>query len=70
MATVKMVTSNPCYNCSDRDIGCHSRCDRYKATYAENEARKAAIREKAALDTIVYQMNVEASKKRKRRKNL
>ena len=70
MATVKMVTSNPCYNCSDREIGCHSRCWKYQTAYAENEARKAQIREKAALDTIVYQMNVEASKKRKRRKNV
>lgn len=70
MATVKIVTSNPCYSCLDREVGCHSRCEKYQTVHAENEARKAAIREKAALDTIVYQMNVEASKKRKRRKNV
>lgn len=70
MGAVKTNTSNPCYNCSDREVGCHSRCEKYQTAHAEHEARKAAIREKATLDTIVYSMNVEASKKRKRRKNL
>lgn len=70
MATVMTKKSNPCYNCSDRSVGCHAECPKYQAKRAEDEERNSAIRKKQALDNIVYQMNVEASKKRKRRKNL
>lgn len=33
--------SVPCYECGDRAVGCHSRCDRYKAfEELRAEARK------------------------------
>lgn len=62
--------SNPCYKCSTREVGCHAKCQKYKEKAAENEARKAAIRKKATIDSICYQMNAESAKKRKRKKNL
>ncbi len=34
----------PCYQCPDRHVGCHSKCERYKAYAAE----VSADREKAA----------------------
>ena len=59
-----------CLNCSDRTIGCHSLCPYYKARSADNEARKASLRDKYAMDNIVYKMNRDSTKRRKRRKNL
>ena len=59
-----------CLNCSDRTIGCHSLCPHYKARSAQNEARKAAFKEQYALDAIVYEVNRDSTKRRKRRKNI
>lgn len=33
-----MRTTNPCFNYSDRSIGCHSVCEKYKDWKAEHEA--------------------------------
>lgn len=70
MGTVKTQTSNPCYNCSTREVGCHAKCERYQTKRSENEQRKAALREKNALDAIVYQMNSDSAKKREKKRNL
>ena len=65
-----MDKTKSCLNCSDRTVGCHALCPDYKARSAENEARKAVIRDKYALDNIVYEINRDSTKRRKRRKNL
>lgn len=62
--------SNPCYNCSERRVGCHAECEKYLAKYAENEARKAALREKTELDMLCYMMYCDSTNKRKRKRNL
>lgn len=62
--------SNPCFNCSERKVGCHAQCERYQAKRSDHEKRKAALREKNALDAIVYQMNSDSAKKRKKKRNL
>ena len=38
-----MVTQ-PCKDCLDRHIGCHSTCDRYPEFCRENQEQKDAIR--------------------------
>lgn len=38
-----MVTQ-PCKDCPDRHIGCHSTCDRYTEFCRENQEQKDAIR--------------------------
>lgn len=38
-----MVTQ-PCKDCLDRHIGCHSTCDRYAAFLRENKEQKDAIK--------------------------
>lgn len=30
-------TQGPCRNCADRHVGCHGRCEKYKAWQAEHE---------------------------------
>lgn len=34
---------NSCYGCTDRHIGCHSECEKYKAYCAERAELKAKI---------------------------
>ena len=34
---------NPCYKCADREVGCHSKCDKYKAWAKEEYALKEAL---------------------------
>ena len=65
-----MDKTKSCLNCSDRTVGCHALCPDYKARSAQNDARKASLREKYELDSIVYEINRDASKRRKQRKNL
>lgn len=45
MAEHKLWTAKktPCLNCQDRVIGCHSKCDKYKA-YDESNKRNRAIK--------------------------
>ena len=51
----------PCYNCPDREMGCHGRCERYKAYRAEVDAIKA--KRKAESDIV------DAIQEAKRRRN-
>lgn len=34
--------SAPCYKCPDRQVGCHSECEKYRAYVKANEARRDA----------------------------
>lgn len=43
----------PCKNCGDRYVGCHSKCDRYIKSQAENERIKKSIRSKKSVDNDV-----------------
>lgn len=51
----------PCYQCPDREMGCHGRCERYKAYRAEVDAIKA--KRKAESDIV------DAIQEAKRRRN-
>lgn len=42
----------PCYKCTDRELGCHSRCNKYKDFLVQNEARREA--ERAARKDVEY----------------
>jgi hypothetical protein len=33
-----------CYQCTDRKVGCHSKCEKYKGWKAEYDAKAAEIR--------------------------
>ena len=54
-----------CYKCEDREVGCHSKCERYL-----KEARKAAIQrelhiKKLEADSRIYD-TIEKRRKKKR----
>lgn len=33
---------NPCYKCAEREVGCHSKCEKYKAWAKEKYQQKEA----------------------------
>lgn len=39
------IINNPCKDCTDREVGCHGKCDRY-ATYRKELDQSKAIRNK------------------------
>lgn len=45
----------PCKGCQDRQVGCHSTCEKYLAYQAEREA----IREKNRLDHIISTTGID-----------
>ena len=38
------MMKNPCKDCPDRHLGCHSKCERYKAWKKEREELKEKAR--------------------------
>jgi len=43
----------PCQGCEDRNPGCHSSCEKYKAWKAENEALKAKNTNSSAAQAVL-----------------
>ena len=42
MPIIPTLKDNPCYNCTERRVGCHSKCDKYK----EFKEKLAELRDK------------------------
>lgn len=49
----------PCMDCSDRCIGCHGICDRYKAYTEANAELKASIRQQKFVHNSLKDMHKE-----------
>ena len=61
--------SSPCYNCADRELGCHAWCDAYRAYVDDNISKNQASRLKN--EARLYQMHLHerlAKKERQRNK--
>lgn len=57
---------NPCMGCGKREMGCHAKCEEYKAFWAaREEARKDAALRREAKEFTLY-----AVRKMKKRANL
>lgn len=46
----------PCFGCGERAVGCHGRCERYKAWQEFKEVERAARREHNEKNTALYEM--------------
>ena len=42
---LKYRTKSPCLNCIDREVGCHSRCERYSRFRNEIDDEKKVVRD-------------------------
>lgn len=51
----------PCYKCGERQVGCHSMCEKYKAYVIEKDERNRKIRE---AKNGVYYAEIEAKSKK------
>ena len=49
----------PCMYCSDRHIGCHGMCDRYKAYTEAHEELKESIRQQKFVHNSLKDMHKE-----------
>ena len=59
----------PCLGCTERELGCHDWCDRYKRAKAKDEVRKARQREDIEVrsyfhENVVKNMDFAAKAKR------
>lgn len=57
-----------CKDCTDRTVGCHIDCERYKADTAANEAIKDAQRKESFLRNVQIERSIRIRAKRVRKK--
>lgn len=57
----------PCYKCTDRDITCHSTCEKYKEFRKKVDAYKAAVNESILRDAPIKNYTIESKEKARRR---
>lgn len=46
----------PCFNCKDRQSGCHDRCDKYIGWCGKRESDKQKRLEKKAVHSSIYEI--------------
>lgn len=68
------MTSNPCFGCTDREPGCHGKCDRYKDWSAQHRAEKDARfkqrQEEATFNKYKVEVRMHAKKRARMRKEV
>ena len=58
----------PCKDCTDRAVGCHSKCEKYLAARIDHKQKEAVIlREKAVYDGMDNYVITTIKKAKKRR---
>lgn len=60
---------SPCFNCTERHVGCHSDCEKYQAWSSNNyeqwhKARNAYIPERRLNEFVIQ--NIQKTKKQRR----
>ena len=59
------VPSSPCFNCTDRYIGCHASCKRYKDFKEERIELAYQIRKKVGMDRSADSVIINGIQKRR-----
>lgn len=54
-----MKDKSPCMNCTQREIGCHGRCELYIAFSEEQKKRNEDIRKKKSVHNAITEMHKE-----------
>ncbi len=60
------MTDSPCYECGNRNPGCHQICDRHMSWKAEHDAHKRKIWEAKAGDKLVDSFKIRQIAKTKK----
>ena len=58
----------PCQYCEDREINCHSKCDKYQNFYQEKEKIKDEINKQIKKERMFDDYIIKKISKRKKRK--
>lgn len=62
------MTDNPCWKCTEREIGCHAKCERYLTWQKEHIAENRARRDSDALHYVGYVVDSTVRRKKKLKK--
>ncbi|MBO5389411.1 MAG: hypothetical protein J6A59_15010 [Lachnospiraceae bacterium] len=52
-----MADKAPCKGCTDRYLGCHDKCDKYREFKQYNEELKNKIRQEKQYDGMLHEYN-------------
>jgi len=62
-----LVRDNPCSGCKDREIGCHSTCDKYLDFRKRLEEKKELERQAKSENNILVGYYIQSKKKYSKR---
>ena len=68
MKAIMPTPQTPCIDCPDRFVGCHSKCERYAAWYAEWWEKKNNLRAAARAENDVVSFNYQSMLRQDRKK--
>ena len=57
------MSANPCFNCTDRKVGCHSNCKDYKDFKDEREEKKNTIFKNKKEDSAFFSYHKKRGRK-------
>ena len=58
---------NSCYGCTDRKVGCHSKCEKYKAYKEKHDAINAKMAHERYMDNLLDGKKIENRVRKKHR---
>ena len=58
--------NNPCFNCPDRHVGCHGKCEKYQTWNADHIERNRAIRSERERENMYRGYCVETTQRNRR----
>ena len=61
-----MKKDNPCHNCTDRQAGCHARCERYQSWQAEHIEQKRKEKDDKAKRDIAIGFAIDSVRRSKK----
>ena len=57
------MSQSPCYNCTDRNAECHSKCERFSAWKSSCESQKAVTKRQKDNDSMMRDYYVRIGKR-------
>lgn len=64
-----MKVKSPCYKCEDREVGCHSKCERYIDFSTKHQEENEAIRRAKEEDWRIRDYESRAKRRIAKRRN-
>lgn len=52
------ISPSPCKDCKNRELGCHSKCIKYKTWDKDNKEFNKKVNQEKSIDITLYKMQV------------